>query len=169
MNQNTFISLINPVKDKMYRLALRLLISKESAEDATQEVFLKLWNGNEKIKDYANLEAFAMTVTRNYCLDQLKSKQNSNLKMVHNNYESHERSIHDQLETTDELEQVSQIIESLPEQQKIIFQLRDIEQYEFEEIAEITKMNETAIRVALSRVRKKIREELLKKHNYGIK
>jgi RNA polymerase sigma-70 factor (ECF subfamily) len=169
MNQNTFISLINPVKDKMYRLALRLLISKESAEDATQEVFLKLWNGNEKIKNYANLEAFAMTVTRNYCLDQLKSKQNSNLKMIHNNYESHERSIHDQLEITDELEQVSLIINSLPEQQKIIFQLRDIEQYEFEEIAEITKMNESAIRVALSRVRKKIREELLKKHNYGIK
>lgn len=168
MNQNTFINLINPVKDKMYRLALRLLISKESAEDATQEVFLKLWNGNEKIKDYANLEAFAMTVTRNYCLDQLKSKQNNNLKMIHNNYESHERSIHDQLETTDELEQVSLIIKSLPEQQKIIFQLRDIEQYEFEEIAKITKMNETAIRVALSRVRKKIREELLKKHNYGI-
>ncbi|MCJ7757952.1 MAG: RNA polymerase sigma factor [Gillisia sp.] len=169
MNQNTFISLINPVKDKMYRLALRLLISKESAEDATQEVFLKLWNRNEKIKDYANLEAFAMTVTRNYCLDQLKSKQNSNLKMIHNNYESNERSIHDQLEITDELEQVSLIINSLPEQQKIIFQLRDIEQYEFEEIAEITKMNETAIRVALSRVRKKIREELLKKHDYGIK
>lgn len=169
MNQNTFIALINPVKDKMYRLALRLLISKESAEDATQEVLLKLWDGNKKIKNYANLEAFAMTVTRNYCLDQLKSKQNSNLKMVHNNYESHERSIHDQLETTDELTQVSQILENLPEQQKIIFQLRDIEQYDFEEIAEITKMNETAIRVALSRVRKKIREELLKKHNYGIK
>ena len=169
MNQNTFIALINPVKDKIYRLALRLLISKESAEDATQEVLLKLWNGNKKIKNYANLEAFAMTVTRNYCLDQLKSKQNSNLKMVHNNYESHELSIHDQLEITDELAQVSLIINSLPEQQKIIFQLRDIEQYEFEEIAEITKMNETAIRVALSRVRKKIREELLKKHNYGIK
>lgn len=169
MNQNTFISLINPVKDKMYRLALRLLISKESAEDATQEVFLKLWNGNDKIKDYTNLEAFAMTVTRNYCLDQLKSKQNNNLKMVHNNYQSNERSIHDQLETTDELEQVSLIIKNLPEQQKIIFQLREIEEYEFEEIAEITKMNETAIRVALSRVRKKIRVELLKKHNYGIK
>ncbi len=169
MNQNTFIALINPVKDKMYRLALRLLISKESAEDATQEVLLKLWDGNKKIKNYANLEAFAMTVTRNYCLDQLKSKQNNNLKMVHNNFESHERSIHDQLETTDELAQVSQILENLPEQQKIIFQLRDIEQYDFEEIAELTKMNETAIRVALSRVRKKIREELLKKHNYGIK
>jgi len=169
MNQNTFISLINPVKDKMYRLALRLLISKESAEDATQEVFLKLWNGNEKIKDYANVEAFAMTVTRNYCLDQLRSKQNSNLKMVHNNYESGETSIHDHLEAIDELDQVSQIINNLPEQQKIIFQLRDVEQYEYEEIAEITKMNETAIRVALSRARKKIREELLKKHNYGIK
>jgi len=168
MNQNTFINLIDPVKDKMYRLALRLLISKESAEDATQEVFLKLWNGNKKIKDYANLEAFAMRVTRNYCLDQLKSKQNSNLKIAHTNYESKEASVHDQIEVLDELAQVSQIVANLPEQQRTIFQLRNIEQYEFEEIAKITKMNETAIRVALSRVRKKIREELLKKHNYGI-
>jgi len=169
MNQNTFISLIDPVKDKMYRLALRLLISKESAEDAIQEVFLKLWNGNKKIKNYANIEAFAMTVTRNYCLDQLKSKQNSNLKLVHTNYKSREPSVHDQIEVLDELAQVSQIVANLPEQQRTIFQLRDIEQFEYEEISEITKMSESAIRVALSRARKKIREELQKKHDYGIK
>lgn len=169
MNQNTFINLIDPVKDKMYRLALRLLISKESAEDAIQEVFLKLWNGNKNFKKYANIEAFAMTVTKNYCLDQLKSKQNSNLKIAHTNYESKEASVHDQLEVSDELKLVSQIVANLPEQQRIIFQLRDIEQFEYEEISEITKMNETAIRVALSRARKKIREELQKKHNYGIK
>lgn len=168
MNQNTFIRLIDPVKDKMYRLALRLLVSREAAEDATQEVLIKLWNLNSKLKHYANLEAFVMTVTKNHCLDQLKLKQNNNLKIVHNNYESRENNIHSQLEFSDELEQVSKILRDLPEQQKLIFQLRDVEQYEFEEISEITQMNETAIRVTLSRVRKKIREELHKKHSYGI-
>lgn len=169
MNQITFLRLIDPVKDKIYRLALRLLVSKESAEDATQEVILKLWSRNSKLNDYANLEAFAMTVTKNYCLDQLKLKQNNNLKIVHSNYDNRENNGHEQLEIVDEMEQVVRILNRLPEQQKLIFQLRDVEQYDYEEISEITKMNETAIRVALSRARKKIREELIKSHNYGIK
>lgn len=168
MNQNSFMGLINPVKDKMYRLALRLLVSKDSAQDATQEVFLKLWDRKDKIKDYANVEAFMMTMTKNYCLDQLKSRKNNNLKIVHSNYESHERSVFDQLDTNDQMEKIRDILELLPEQQKIIFQLRDIEEYEYEEISEMTNMNQTAVRVALSRARKKIREELLKKHQYGI-
>lgn len=169
MNQHTFINLIDPVKDKIYRLALRLLTSREAAEDATQDVILKLWSRNDKLKEYANLEAFAMTVTKNHCLDQLKLKQNNNLKIVHSNYDSNENNQHQQLEIEDELDQVNRILDLLPDQQKLIFQLRDVEQYDFAEIAEITNMNETAIRVALSRARKKIREELIKKHNYGIR
>jgi len=169
MNQHNFIRLIDPVKDKMYRLALRLLVSRESAEDATQDVLVKLWNRNDKLKHYANFEAFAMTVTKNHCLDQLKLKQNNNLKIVHSNFDNNENDQLEQLEISDELDQVSRILKDLPEQQKVIFQLRDVEQYDYEEISEITKMNETAIRVALSRARKKIREELKKTHSYGIK
>lgn len=169
MNHHTFLRLIDPVKDKMFRLALRLLISKEAAEDATQEVILKIWNHKDDVKDYANLEAFMISVTKNYCLDQLKLKQNNNLRIVHTNYENNELSAHKQLELQDEIKQIDIIINKLPEQQKIIFQLRDIEDYDFYEIAEITKMKESAIRVALSRARKKIKEELLKKHQYGIK
>lgn len=168
MKQQTFLNIINPVKDKMYRLALRLLTSKEAAEDATQEVILKLWDRREKIKDYANVEAFAMTVTKNYCLDQLKLKQNNHLRIVHQNYDSGTVSAQRSLEVKDEMSWVEKILKDLPEQQQLIFQLRDVEQYEFEEIAKIMQMNETAIRVALSRARKKIRESLMKKHNYGI-
>ncbi len=169
MKEQTFLSIINPVKDKMYRLALRLLTSKEAAEDATQEVILKLWTRKEKINDYANIEAFAMTVTKNYCLDQLKLKQNNNLRIVHQNYQSHSQSLQSEIETSDEMALLNRIVKKLPEQQKMIFQLRDIEQYEYEEIEKIMEMNQTAIRVALSRARKSIRESLIKKHNYGIK
>ncbi|TVZ27964.1 RNA polymerase sigma-70 factor (ECF subfamily) [Gillisia sp. Hel_I_86] len=169
MNQHTFLRLIDPVKDKMFRLALRLLISKEAAEDATQEVILKIWNLKHKVKDYANLEAFMISVTKNYCLDQLKARSNNNLRIVHTNYENNEVSVHKLAELNDEIEQIERIVEMLPEQQKVIFQLRDIEEYDYSEIAEITKMKEPAIRVALSRARKKIKEELLKTHSYGIK
>lgn len=168
MKQQTFLDKINPVKDKMYRLALRLLVSKEAAEDATQEVILKLWNRKHKIKDYTNLEAFAMMVVKNYCLDELKSKKNNNLRIVHQNYENKSTSPQRDLELKDEMNWIQDIVADLPEQQRIVFQLRDIEQLDFEEIEEITKMKSTAVRVALSRARKKIRERLTNKHDYGI-
>ena len=63
---------------------------------------------------------------------------------------------------------VHKLIERLPEQQKIIIQLRDIEQYEYDEIAEMLNIQPTAIRVSLSRARQTIKEQLIKQHNYGI-
>ncbi len=169
MTESEFLTIVLPFKDKVFRLAKRLLVSHEEAEDATQEIFLKLWNKKELIKDYKNVEAFSMTMTKNFCLDKLKSKHAQNLKIVHNNYQDNNVSLQKQVELNDSLGWVSKIMEELPEQQKIILQLRDIEQYDFNEISEMLDMNETAIRVALSRGRKAIREKLTKTHSYGIR
>ncbi|WP_309641448.1 sigma-70 family RNA polymerase sigma factor [Flavobacterium sp.] len=168
MNQNEFVHLVAPFKDKVFRLAKRLLVSTEEAEDATQEVLVKLWNKNDSLGSYNSVEAFAMTITKNYCLDQLKSKRAGNLKIVHNNFTDRTPGLHQQLEDTDSLNWVEKIINTLPEQQRLIIQMRDIEQYEFAEMAKILEMNETAIRVALSRARKTIREFMIKTHSYGI-
>ncbi|MBS7232259.1 sigma-70 family RNA polymerase sigma factor [Flavobacterium psychroterrae] len=168
MNQSAFIELINPFKDKVFRLAKRLLTSTEEAEDATQEVMVKLWNKKESLDSYGSVEALAMTMTKNYCLDQLKSKRAGNLQIVHNNYTDREPQLDKKLEDSNSLEWVQKIISQLPEQLQILIQLRDVEQYEFDEIAKIVNMNETAIRVALSRARKKIRESMLNTHRYGI-
>ncbi|MEM5564410.1 sigma-70 family RNA polymerase sigma factor [Psychroserpens sp. AS72] len=169
MTQTDFTKLVLPFKDKVFRLAKRLLVSREEAEDATQEILLKLWNKKQNIKEYRNIEAFAMTMTKNFCLDRLKSKQAQNLKIVHSNYEENNTSLEKQVEARDSVDWVSKIIEELPEQQKIILQLRDIEEYDFDEIAKVVDMNPTAIRVALSRARKTIREKLTNTHRYGIK
>ena len=169
MTESEFLTIVLPFKDKVFRLAKRLLVSHEEAEDATQEIFLKLWNKKELIKDYKNVEAFSMTMTKNFCLDKLKSKHAQNLKIVHNNYQDNNVSLQKQIELNDSLSWVSKIMEELPEQQKIILQLRDIEQYNFNEISEMLDMNETAIRVALSRGRKTLREKLTKTHSYGLR
>ena len=168
MNQSDFLKVVMPFKDKVFRLAKRLLVSTEEAEDATQELLFKLWKNNKKIADYKNVEAFAMTMTKNYCYDRLKSKQASNLTLVHNNYKEKDTSLDKKLEYQDSVNQVHKLIENLPEQQKIIIQLRDIEEYDFDEICKMVDMKPTAVRVALSRARKTIREELIKKHNYGV-
>jgi len=169
MNQIEFMQLVVPFKDKVFRLAKRLLISTEEAEDATQEVLVKLWSKNQSLESYNNIEAFAMTMTKNYCLDQLKSKRAGNLKIIPNNYTDREPSLEKKVEDSDSLNWVEKIIDQLPVQQRILIQMRDIEQYEFAEIAKITDMNETAIRVALSRARKTIRESMSKTHSYGIR
>jgi len=167
MNQSAFVTLVIPFKDKVFRLAKRLLVSTEEAQDATQEVMVKLWAKNEVLEQYNSVEALAMTMTKNYCLDQLKSKRAGNLKIVHTNFTDRTPSLQQQLEDTDSLSWVEKIINQLPEQQKLIVQMRDVEQYEFEEIAKILGMNETAIRVALSRARKTIRDFMTKTHQYG--
>jgi len=169
MTQSDFVTLVMPFKDKVFRLAKRLLVSREEAEDATQEILLKLWSNKQKIEDYKNVEAFSMTMTKNFCLDRLKSKQAQNLKIVHSNYKDENTSLQKQVELKDSVYWVSKIIEQLPEQQKIILQLRDIEDYDFEEIAKVLEMSQTAIRVSLSRARKTIREKLTNTHRYGIK
>ena len=169
MQQTEFLNVVLPFKDKLYRLAKRLLVSKEEAEDATQEILMKLWSKNKMMEGYNNVEAYAMMMTKNFCLDRLKSKQAGNLKLVHSNYKDENVSLQKQVEVSDSLSWIERIMEELPEQQKMVLQLRDVEQYEFEEIADLLGMNATAVRVALSRARKTVREKLVQKHNYGIK
>lgn len=169
MKQAEFLNVVMPFKDKLYRLAKRLLVSSEEAEDATQEILLKLWSKKKAMESYNNVEAFAMTMTKNFCLDRLKSKQAGNLKLVHSNYgDEGATSLQKQVEARDSISWVEKIMEELPEQQKMVLQLRDVEQYEYDEIEELLGMKPTAIRVALSRARKTVREKLMQKHSYGI-
>lgn len=168
MHQNDFIQLIHPFKDKVFRLAKRLLISTEEAEDATQEVMVKLWTKQESLTELNSVEAMAMTMTRNYCLDQLKSKRAGNLSIAHSNYQDRQAGLQKQVEDGDHLQWVEKIINDLPEQQRLIIQMREVEEYEFEEIARVLGMNETAVRVALSRARKVIREKMTQIEHYGM-
>jgi len=168
MKQSEFLKTVMPFKDKVFRVAKRLLVSTEEAEDATQELYFKLWRNRSKLKDYKSIEAFAMTMTKNYCFDRLKSKQASNLKLIHSNYQEKDTPLQRRVELNDSVSLVHKLIENLPEQQKLVIQLRDIEEYEFDEIAKMLDLQPTAVRVTLSRARKTIREQLTKQHNYGI-
>src|SRR5210317_1445973 len=101
MTQSEFLNIVMPFKDKVFRLAKRLLVSSEEAEDATQEVLLKLWKNKTKMVKYKNVEAFAMTMTKNYCFDRLKSKQANNLSIVHNNYKENSIGLQKEVEVKD--------------------------------------------------------------------
>jgi RNA polymerase sigma-70 factor (ECF subfamily) len=159
---------ILPVRDKIFRFSLRLLSSEAAAKDATQDVLMKLWNMRAKLSGVANVEAYAMTMTKNLCYDVLKSKHHKTLELVHNSYSETDSGLGSQIEARDEVDLVKKFIDALPDQQRAIIQLRDVEQFSNKEIEEIMGMNSTSVRVALSRARKKIMNELKKTSAYGL-
>lgn len=165
MTKQEFVYRVMPLKDKLFRLARRILNEIE-AEDIVQDVYIKLWAKRTDMEQYRSIEAFAMVVTKNLCLDKLKSKAYQNDKMTDWNEPIDSRSPHRIAELKDDVKMVHQVISTLPEQQKLIVQMRDVEEMEYDEIAEVLKMNVNAIRVNLSRARKAIRDQIQKTHNY---
>ena len=155
-----------PVKNRLFRLALRMLKSRVEAEDTVQDVFLKLWSRKEKLNEYRSIEAFAMVMTKNLCLDKLKSPRSNKNEILEPDLKVMKGTPDKELEMKEKLNHVHRIIEKLPEQQRLIIQLRDIEGYEYNEIADVLEMNLNAVRVNLSRARKKVRDELIKKQDY---
>ncbi len=169
MDAKEFKTEVLPLKNKLYRFASRMLDDSEEAGDAVQEVFIKLWNMRDKLHTLNSLEAFAMTVTRNYCLDRIKARRTVSLEQTRSLLfeEDKNENIEKLTEQRDTVRHIRQIMARLPEQQRMIIQLRDIEGYEFEEIEQVLDINLNTIRVNLSRARKKLREIYINSVNNG--
>ena len=166
MNFQDFNTKVYPLKDKIFRFARRMLEQTEEAEDLVQEVFIRMWKNREKLDDYRSLEALAMITTKNLCLDKLKARKfpveswNDNRQFIETIAEEARP------DYSDLVVGVKEAMNSLPGQSRMIVHLRDIEGYEIDEIAEVMGMQENAIRVALSRARKRIREILINDKSY---
>lgn len=155
-----------PAKNKLFRFAFSLLSNREEAEDAVQEVYLKMWDMRNDLGKYKSTESLMMTITRNHCLDKLKLKKNKAYSLNTEYQHSTSGDEQEQVEKFDLVNRVKQLILKLPEQQKTIVHLRDVEGYGYDEISKITGYDLNYLRVNLSRGRKKIREtiENLQRH-----
>jgi RNA polymerase sigma-70 factor (ECF subfamily) len=166
----SFFNQIEEIRNKIFRITKRILVSQEEAEDATQEVIVKLWQMDEsKRNGFKSLEAYSVTMAKNYCLDRLKSKQAQNLSLDERYSGSVSDSLAKKIEQRDDLNWIGKLIDELPEKERMIIQLREIEQYDFDEIASILNLPEGTVRVYLSRIRKKLRKHFLDIQNHGIK
>jgi len=163
MTPELFKKEVLPLQRKLYSYSLRLLGNPEDAKDAVQEVFIKLWKRRETLEEYRSLEAFSMRVTRNLCLDRLKAKKPEYIeeKTLHL-VRTSESTPAELLEIKETDVRVKEIISALPENQRSVIHLRDIEGYEYKEMGEILNMDLNNIRVLLSRARKAVRKDLTK-------
>lgn len=144
----------------VYRLALSLLRNQSDAEDAVQETMLKLWQNREKWQACENQEAFAVKVVKNYCLDQLRRQQKRRVVGITESeffIQSREASPYQKAEEADQVKQITGAIEVLPENQRMVLHLRDVEGYSYEEIEEATGLTVNHTRVLLSRARKHVK------------
>lgn len=170
MTKEEFKTYVLPTKAKLFRLAVTMLNSRQEAEDTIQDAYLKLWNMREKLPQYNSIEALAVTVTKNLCLDKLRSyrhrKQNDGGLEQITIFDKGRPDPAEATELNESMQCIHEIIQQLPDQQRLIIHLRDIEQHSYKEIARMSGLTMNNIRVTLSRARKKVRQEYLKKQNY---
>ena len=159
MDASMFNSLFTALSGKLYRLAKSMLRHNEEAEDALQEVQLKLWEKHYELDAIENPEGFAMRTMRNLCLDKIRK--------VHDTSELNEELIsknknpYEQTELNDLTDRIKGLIDRLPEMQRSIMRMRDVEEMEISEIAYIMNLTENAVTVNLSRARTKVKTQIL--------
>jgi RNA polymerase sigma-70 factor (ECF subfamily) len=123
-----------------------------------QEVFLKLWNLRDTLDQYTSLEAFAMRMTKNMCLNKLKTNKSSMVDIMQQNLPATILAPDKEIEFSHTTSLMDRIINLLPPQQRLVIQLREVEELEIEEIARITELTVNNVRATLSIARKRIRE-----------
>jgi RNA polymerase sigma-70 factor (ECF subfamily) len=157
MENISFRTTVLPLSDRLYRLALRITMNKAEAEDVVQDTLLKVWECREDWNQINNLEAFAIATCRNRALDVVKraGRDTENLdEMAHFSSQTP----HEQLEARAEISLIRRLMDSLPEVQRTIMLLRDIEGKTYQEIAQTLDISETQVKVYLHRARTKIKE-----------
>lgn len=162
MDSSQFSTQILTISDKLFRLAKSILRSGDAAQDAVQELNMKLWEKRKSLNEVENVQAFAMRSMRNLCLDTLRqSKEEDELPPE---AEYSQPNPHQQTEQKDMVLRIRNMIDYLPELQRTIIRMRDVEGLEISEIAYITSLTENAVTVNLSRARQKIREQILNEY-----
>jgi len=165
MTKEEFQKEVIPIGDKMYRMAFRLLRDSESAKDMLQELFLKLWEKRAELNKLTSIDAFACTVLKNKCFDKLRmQKPMADIEILKTQGHNPEAVF----EQSEGIRHIRKVMQLLPEKQKLIMQLRDIDGCTFEEIAVLSDTSVNNVRVQLCIARKRVKEELMKVYSYGL-
>lgn len=165
----------------LFRLALRITMNRQDAEDAVQETLIKCWSKRDSWQDIGSIQAFATTICRNLALDQTKragrkersldslqpttfsNRQPTDSRRQVANGSGQAAIDDDPLERIVKQERFKMLkdtIDSLPEKQKTCLQLRDFEEMSYKEIASLLQMTEQQVKTNIFRARQTIKTKL---------
>ena len=155
---------ILPLKDQLFRLALRITMNREEAEDVVQETMMRVWRRREEWPQIESIEAFCMTICRNLSLDKLRRMDNQSQSLnadIDPVDHSHSANPEELAIQNDRAQLVRQLISQLPERLRSCMQLRDMEGKSYRDIATILGITEQQVKVNIFRARQTIRERFL--------
>lgn len=173
MSEASFRTDVLPLKNELFRLAMRITLNRQDAEDIVQETMLKVWSRREQWAEIDSMEAFCLTICHNLALDRVKrmSRQTSTsldsdtLDRADYSYDSDPE---EQTVQRDRLQIVRQLMDTLPEKQRICIQLRDVEGKPYKEIAAIMAITEEQVKVNIFRARQTIKKKFIENEQYGL-
>lgn len=171
MKKISFRDDILPLKNVLYRLALRITMNREDAEDVVQDTMLKVWNRRERWGEIESIEAFSLTVCRNIALDKARRKANSSESLDTEAMEPRATAAANPYEKTaqrDMIDNVRCVIDTLPEKQRTCMQLRDFEGKSYKEIAAVLSITEDQVKVNIFRARQTVKQKFTENSEYGL-
>jgi RNA polymerase sigma factor (sigma-70 family) len=170
MNLEAFQNRVLPSKNKLFRFAFKFLGNEEEAKDVVQEVLIRVWNGREQMDEVQNWEAWCMRITRNLSLDRIRSLTRKQTQPIEESFHVQSASLtpHESTEIDESMKRISELISSLPEKQRQVIHLRDVEGYSYNEICDIMEIDMSQVKVNLFRARNSVREKLVKINAYGL-
>lgn len=170
MDVAQFKAEVLPLKNKLFRFALNIVKDEDLAKDVVQECLIKVWDKRKEMKLVQNVEAWCMQVTKNKALDKLRSKHVSRTDLFEVQLDTRKErdTPYVMTERSDVMARVRSLIAELPERQREVMQLRDIEGYTYKEIADTLEIDINLVKTNLFRARRKLKESLIKENAYGL-
>lgn len=167
MNLKEFTYRVFPIKNQLFRFAMRLVNNVAEAEDVVQEVFIKIWHKRDDLNEVKNIEAWSMRLTRNLSIDKLRSKHQKVQHLADGlDFVSQQATPYQALATQDSLTYIQQLMQALPEKQRAVMHLRDMEEMSYQEIADVLNISLDQVRTNLFRARQKMKQLLIKTDVY---
>jgi RNA polymerase sigma-70 factor (ECF subfamily) len=172
MKKISFQNDILPLKNELYRLALRITLNPAEAEDIVQDTMIKVWNRREQWENIESIASFCLTICRNLALDRMRKLGNQNQSLEEGVHDSPDSSYasnpEEQAMQRDRVELIRRLINELPEKQRSVMQLRDFEGKSYKEIASIMAISEEQVKVNIFRARQAIRQKYIESEKYGL-
>lgn len=169
MREISFRNDILPLKDKLYRLAFRITMDSGEAEDIVQDTMIRVWNKREEWPTLDSIEAYCLTIARNLAIDRSQRSEAQAVELSPETQQMPEQQTPDRkLEIKEQLRIIRGLMNELPEKQRTIMQLRDIEEKSYKEIAEVLQLTEEQVKVNLFRARQRIKLRYNEIQNYGL-
>ena len=155
MTHDEFKSKFLPLQPLLFREAMRILCDRFEAEDAVQNLYVRLWGKRDELENLLSPASYCSMMLRNICIDRLRRVNREPVEYVEEvSIVSEEKT---SFEINDEKQHIRLFLSGLPPQQRKVVMLR-MNGHNYDEIASLTGLSAVNVRVIITRLKKRLRE-----------